>query len=223
MVHERVYYVAGLPCSTSLRHHGIQGMHWGIRRYQYEDGSLTPEGMIRYNKSSKLQRDLNRLDAEIARAGGEIARTQRKIDSSQKKHDANEEKFPNPNSRQRAHQEKLLNDIAAEKLKLNLLEQQNDIMNKCSTGLKWAALGRGMMVYTKDCPRSTKTLGRELAEDMLLGFVGGAFIAPVVASARLVNGDYVTGTSYKVREAYKKRPIGYKGTVVPVTQHVVRL
>ncbi len=25
-------------------HHGINGMHWGIRRYQNEDGSLTPLG-----------------------------------------------------------------------------------------------------------------------------------------------------------------------------------
>lgn len=31
-----------------LAHHGIQGQKWGIRRFQYEDGSLTPEGMIRY-------------------------------------------------------------------------------------------------------------------------------------------------------------------------------
>lgn len=32
-----------------LEHHGIKGQKWGIRRYQNEDGSLTPEGMKRYN------------------------------------------------------------------------------------------------------------------------------------------------------------------------------
>ena len=31
-----------------LSHHGILGMKWGIRRYQNEDGSLTPEGHKRY-------------------------------------------------------------------------------------------------------------------------------------------------------------------------------
>lgn len=30
-----------------LYHHGIKGMHWGIRRYQNEDGSLTPAGKAR--------------------------------------------------------------------------------------------------------------------------------------------------------------------------------
>jgi len=32
---------------NELNHHGILGMHWGIRRYQNTDGSLTPEGQRR--------------------------------------------------------------------------------------------------------------------------------------------------------------------------------
>ena len=31
-----------------LYHSGILGMHWGIRRFQRKDGSLTPEGKRRY-------------------------------------------------------------------------------------------------------------------------------------------------------------------------------
>ena len=31
-----------------ISHHGILGMHWGIRRFQNKDGSLTPEGKKRY-------------------------------------------------------------------------------------------------------------------------------------------------------------------------------
>ncbi len=31
----------------ALYHHGIKGQKWGIRRYQNEDGSLTPEGKKR--------------------------------------------------------------------------------------------------------------------------------------------------------------------------------
>lgn len=36
-----------------LYHHGIKGMHWGIRRYQNKDGSLTEEGKRRYNLSDE--------------------------------------------------------------------------------------------------------------------------------------------------------------------------
>ena len=34
-----------------LAHHGIKNQKWGVRRFQYEDGTLTPEGIIRYRKS----------------------------------------------------------------------------------------------------------------------------------------------------------------------------
>lgn len=32
-----------------LYHYGIKGQKWGVRRYQYTDGSLTPAGKKRYN------------------------------------------------------------------------------------------------------------------------------------------------------------------------------
>ena len=34
--------------SDELYHHGVKGMHWGVRRYQNKDGSLTPAGKKRY-------------------------------------------------------------------------------------------------------------------------------------------------------------------------------
>ena len=35
-----------------LNHHGIKGMRWGVRRFQKEDGSLTPAGKKRYSDDS---------------------------------------------------------------------------------------------------------------------------------------------------------------------------
>lgn len=50
----QVYYVYADCdfCNTYLAHHGIKGMRWGIRRWQYDDGSLTPAGERRYYDGS---------------------------------------------------------------------------------------------------------------------------------------------------------------------------
>lgn len=34
-----------------LQHHGIKGMHWGVRRYQNYDGRYTQAGLARYRES----------------------------------------------------------------------------------------------------------------------------------------------------------------------------
>lgn len=36
---------------TVLKHHGIKGMHWGVRRYQNYDGRYTQAGLARYRES----------------------------------------------------------------------------------------------------------------------------------------------------------------------------
>ena len=36
--------------TDQLKHHGIIGMKWGVRRYQNKDGSLTAAGKRRLNK-----------------------------------------------------------------------------------------------------------------------------------------------------------------------------
>ena len=34
-----------------LVHYGIKGQHWGVRRFQNLDGTLTQEGKRRYSKN----------------------------------------------------------------------------------------------------------------------------------------------------------------------------
>lgn len=44
--------------ATTLSHYGIKKMQWGVRRYQNEDGTLTPEGRRRYLKRAENKPDL---------------------------------------------------------------------------------------------------------------------------------------------------------------------
>lgn len=37
-----------------LYHHGIKGMHWGIRRFQNKDGTLTNAGKTRYKQYKNI-------------------------------------------------------------------------------------------------------------------------------------------------------------------------
>ena len=56
--------------NNELCHYGVLGMRWGVRRYQNEDGTLTPAGKKRVSKqykqtadrvTDKLKRNANRM------------------------------------------------------------------------------------------------------------------------------------------------------------------
>ena len=47
--------------TNDLYHFGIKGQKWGLRRYQNEDGTLTPAGKKRYSRDAR-EKEFNKYD-----------------------------------------------------------------------------------------------------------------------------------------------------------------
>lgn len=54
-----------------LYHYGVKGMKWGVRRYQYADGTYTPAGKKRYKSSSN---DVNRVMSLMGMRADELVK-----------------------------------------------------------------------------------------------------------------------------------------------------
>lgn len=53
--------------SMELYHHGIKGQKWGVRRYQFADGSYTPAGKKRYQNTQSTTSLINMKVNELTR------------------------------------------------------------------------------------------------------------------------------------------------------------
>lgn len=63
-----VYYYVSSRYPDYLIHNGILGMKWGVRRYQNEDGSLTPEGKERYGRTAEYNKEISKAKKKSQKA-----------------------------------------------------------------------------------------------------------------------------------------------------------
>ncbi len=52
---------------NELRHHGVKGQKWGVRRYQNKDGSLTAAGKRRRDEADDKERIIRKTDMKKRR------------------------------------------------------------------------------------------------------------------------------------------------------------
>ena len=78
--------------SNYIKHHGIKGQKWGVRRFQKKDGSLTAEGKKRYN-DDEYDEEREALEKENARRAG--IKYVRKTKKEREAEDAENEKIFN--------------------------------------------------------------------------------------------------------------------------------
>ena len=69
-----------------LKHYGIPGMKWGVRRYQNEDGSLTPLGRRRKGE------EIDAVNSHYERANRKHKRTLEKVKKYKKSGNRSERK-----------------------------------------------------------------------------------------------------------------------------------
>lgn len=76
--------------TDELYHHGIKGQHWGIRRYQNPDGSLTDDGKKR---AANLKEKISGRKSDISQLKTDRANIQEKYGKVLEKHDAKVQKL----------------------------------------------------------------------------------------------------------------------------------
>ena len=80
--------------SDYLAHYGILGMHWGIRRYQNKDGSLTSEGRKRAGLNDKTGNARHKPSSAKKLVAQRISALEkaRQAKAAKKEHEANKQK-----------------------------------------------------------------------------------------------------------------------------------
>lgn len=156
-----MYYVY----PNELYHHGIKGQKWGIRRYQNEDGSLTPEGQKRYGKQiSKLEKKaINKAYKERRKNGGSFVFKGYRA-STGKNYDVANEGFQNKVAGDSKYRELSKKAFEAEKKRL-LYEKKyvddDDAYDKMYRSKEYQKLMNDSIKATEAKERRVKDIGKE--------------------------------------------------------------
>lgn len=135
-----------------LVHYGVQGQSWGNRRWQYEDGTLTPEGRRHYGYG-----DVRKVTSKLSKDSDYYSK---RMEEARIKGD--KESF--------AIAKKSRHDSQYDK---NMIENPNQIANRARIGAGLIGVGTGR-IAAAELGTYRLSAGKELVAETLLMAVGGA-------------------------------------------------
>ena len=161
---------------NELQHHGIQGMKWGVRRYQNKDGTLTPAGQKRYAK------ELEKLAAEekVLKARQRTANKMAKLDAKRKELDDKKRELDELEGKSKEVNEAARNARRAEKAEAKEAKKEakehrkNKDVKKMSDEELNARIERlkleqkyAELTKEKEDPKSETSKGKKIVEEIL--------------------------------------------------------
>ena len=207
LLFESYYGVSNMEDDV-ITHHGIKGQKWGTRRWQNEDGSLTPAGREHYGVSKitrgSIKRSLNRADNLRSDAQYVINRSKKKSAKLQEKL---KKRIAKTDEREGGATERDEKKIA--KLKSKISEEKNTqkaarkTQQELSESIKRTiklANKNGLSVKSKDVYKDAEETRHLLAQ--FLGGTGAQLVS------RIASRSTVVGRKYSV----KKTKDGQKAT-----------
>ncbi len=195
--------------NNELCHWGIKGQKWGIRRFQNADGTLTQEGMLRYNDHNKENRQIGSKQSALSVA----IRSKDRVADDQRVYEINKARI---NAKYKDGSRKKVDELMKLEAEKRIQDQKRELANsKLSKKIEnksFMRVAAGTILKSSIGGMLIKSGGKKIengkkATGIALKGVGYLTIATAVASAAYDTGNRYVRNMLKRNEAVKHTPV----------------